>query len=197
MNSLASACFVGLVALSPFAVGCAAEQAPTDDESPDPSTLADDTAVESDIVVKRCPSRLSLSIEDISIFDRTPSTAGGQRLSASERDNLTKRMAEARKLGSFEVDLGLGSTATGRCFYHAGANRYVEPSVTFYTKGGRDLLQIETGKFRVYATVTSYSTDGVQIRAGRTPVLISLPTPGPYAEDARTIVNIGFANLAP
>jgi hypothetical protein len=74
-------------------------------------------------VVKRCPSRLALSIDDVSVFDRTPSTSGGFRFSDTEKASLTKLMADARKTRSFEVDLPLGSSATGRCFYHEGTNR--------------------------------------------------------------------------
>lgn len=175
------------------AVGCAAENGADD---ADPSEVGDDATSESAIVVKKCPDRVKVSVEDVSIFTYTPSSSNGVTLSAGEKRNLADAMSEARAAGSTTVDLPLGSTASGRCFYHRGDTRYTEPSITFYTKGGKNLLQIETGAYRVYATVSAYSKDGIVVRGGRAPVLYSLPTPGPYADDARTVVTIGWSTLA-
>lgn len=174
--------------------GCAAE-ASSPAEADD--VIPDDATAESAVVVRRCPERLAFAISDVDIFRRVPTDDGGyHEFDADERKELGEAMAAAREVTSVVADLPLRSTSTGRCVYSKGQDE-PGPYVVFYTQGGRDLLQIDTGTFRLYARVTSYSKDeGITIASGRRKLFFSLPIPGPYAEDARTVVHIGWASIA-
>lgn len=152
---------------------------------------------ESEVRTARCPATLELGFEKPTVAASTPTTThDGSPLSGPEVGRVADGMTEARGLDAFTVSLSLDRKKSGRCYYAGAAG--ADTHATFRTKGGKDILDVHYGKFRMYLFPSEYSAEGLKLEPGaEVTFFVNVAASGPFSDGASFNVAIGKTKLAP
>lgn len=158
--------------------------------------LDDPTTGAEEVRVAQCPKSVAFDISSFRAFDSVRNAGGAdatQRIRAV-RDAL-------RNHATIHVKATLASTSTGTCRYRLPTDKANKPSITFQTKSGRNFLNVSldvgvpNAELRVYAYADSYAPSGIELHEGSIALYAGTSDPGPYADNAYSIIRVGSGVL--
>jgi hypothetical protein len=160
----------------------------------------------SEVRVASCPASFTLTLSNV---QKTPIPHrvefDGRWVDLTDTDLAAAEDVQAKFLGasSITVHAALSQSAAGVCSYHQPSSTYSAEKIQLYSKNGRDVLELILGStdpesrpyvndFRIYASPTSYSPNGLSF--GAAPVALNAAV-GNAGSGASFITKIGSATI--
>ncbi len=157
MKRLFSFAFISVATVVAFAtVGCAT----LTDDAPEDSDLDD---AESEVFTRNCPTSFTVTVSNVQASPLP------NDLSDQHRAALLTIQAEFVAAGTITVTGELAERKSGVCWYRdPSAPAPLRPRIKFYSKGGKDILELDadvdrdpyTHRHRIYALPSAYDEDG-------------------------------------